>query len=73
MAITNGAGAGPSAGSIQFDPDGFPIVPCLAWDKTTKDDLETLYHSYMTQHYCECQLPTAILLFIFSDRTCLPR
>lgn len=49
-----GAGAGLPASSIQFDTDGFPIAPAFPLDKTTKEDLERLYHSYVTQHYREC-------------------
>ena len=76
-AVTNHAGAGagatPTAGPILFDTDGFPIAPSILLDKTTKHDLEQLYHAYITQHYRECLLPTAVSLLILSDRTCLPR
>ncbi|KAF8805983.1 hypothetical protein BYT27DRAFT_7257398 [Phlegmacium glaucopus] len=46
-----GAGAG-SALTIQVTPEGFPMVPTpAALDKLTKDDLERLYHTYITHHY----------------------
>ena len=77
MALTNSAGAGAgatSAGSgILFDVDGYPIAPTVFSDKTTKDDMEHLYHSYITQHYRECPLPMALSLLTLSNRTCLPR
>jgi hypothetical protein len=77
MAVTNSAGAGagaaPAAGSILFDGDGFPIAPNNLWDKTTKEDLEQLYHAYITQNYREFLLPRAVSLLTFSDRTRLPR
>ena len=38
--------------TIESDPDGFPIVPSPPnWDKISKDDLERLYRTYLTQHY----------------------
>jgi hypothetical protein len=75
MAVTNSAGAGaaPATGSILFDTDGFPIAPNNLSDKTTKEDLEQLYHAYITQHYREFLLPRAVSLLTFSDRTRLPR
>jgi hypothetical protein len=77
MAVTNSAGAGasaaPATGSILFDVDGFPIAPNNLLGKTTKEDLEQLYHAYITQHYREFLLPRAVSLLTFSDRTCLPR
>jgi hypothetical protein len=77
MAVTNSAGAGasaaPAAGSILFDTDGFPITSNNLSDKSTKEDLEQLYHAYITQHYCEFSLLRAVSLLTFSDRTRLPR
>jgi hypothetical protein len=73
MAVGNDAGAGPPVSSIQFDTDGFPFAPGFSFDKTTKEDLERHYHSYVTQHYRECLLPTAVSMLIFCVRTCLPR
>jgi hypothetical protein len=73
MVVTNSAGAAPAAGSILFDTDGFPIAPNNLSDKTTKEDLEQLYHGYITQHYREFLLPRAVSLLTFSDRTRLPR
>jgi len=58
-ALTNSAGAGAGAGSsstpgsVLFDADGFPIAPSNLSDKTSKLDLEQLYHAYITQHYRE--------------------
>lgn len=47
------AGAGPI--SIEIDPNRFPIAPCPASLKNvTKEQLEKLYRSYMTQHYRMC-------------------
>ena len=47
-----GAGAGNGNLTIESDPDGFPIVPSPPnWDKISKDDLERLYPTYLTQHY----------------------
>jgi hypothetical protein len=71
--VNNSAGAAPAAGSILFDADGFPIAPNNLSDKTTKEDLEQLYHAYITQHYREFLLPRAVSLLTFSDRTRLPR
>jgi len=76
MALTNSAGASASAtptNSIHFDSNGFPIAPNILSDKITKEDLEQLYHAYITQHYCEYLLPTSASLLTFSDGTCLPR
>ena len=57
MVLTNNAGAGAGATStgsgILFDADGYPIAPTVFSDKTTKDEMEHLYHSYITQHYRE--------------------
>ena len=53
--LTNSAGASssPSPGSVIFDADGFLIAPSKLSDKTSKLDLEQLYHAYITQHYRE--------------------
>jgi hypothetical protein len=55
--VKAGAGAGASTGrrnpSIELDPDGFPILPVTTeWNKVKKTDLETLYRTYLTLHYC---------------------
>jgi len=71
-ALTNSAGATPT-NSIHFDSDWFPISPNILLDKITKEDLEQLYHAYITQHYCEYLLPMVASLLTLSDRTCLPR
>jgi hypothetical protein len=48
----SGTGSGNPSLTVQLDPKGFPIVPSpSSWDKLTKDDLEKLYRSYITQHY----------------------
>ena len=54
-ALINSAGAGssPTSGSVLFDAGGFPIAPSNLSDKTSKLDLEQLYHAYITQHYRE--------------------
>ena len=50
-----GAGAGAESGNkttITLDPTGFPIAPRPpSWDKTTKEEFEKLYRSYITHHY----------------------
>jgi hypothetical protein len=44
------AGSGPL--SIKIDSNGFPIAPCpTSLNKTTKDNLEKLYRSYLSLHY----------------------
>jgi len=56
------AGAGANAGtnslslSIQVDPYGFPIAPApTSWQKVNKEHMESLYRTYMTQHYRKYQ------------------
>ena len=54
LQATAGTPAGPSNGNItiELDTDGFPIVPRPpSWDKITKEELEKLYRTYITQHY----------------------
>jgi hypothetical protein len=47
-----GAGATSHGTTVHLNQDGFPIVPCPAsWEKVTKEDLEAMYRSYITQHY----------------------
>jgi hypothetical protein len=51
-----GAGAGVISGqaglTIQLDPDRFPIAAHpLSWSKVSKDIVEPLYRTYITQHY----------------------
>ena len=57
-----GAGTGPGGVGtshstiIHRDQDGFPLIPSsMSWDKFSKEDLEAMYRSYITQHYCKCQ------------------
>lgn len=57
-----GTGTGTDGPTIKVDPDGFPLLPeSIQWDKTTKDDLEQLYRSYITMHYRESAEYTALL------------
>ena len=50
------AGAGANTLSIQVDPCRFPIAPVpTSWDKVNKEHMESLYCTYMTQHYCKYQ------------------
>jgi len=56
------AGTGANAGtnslslSIQVDPYGFPIAPApTSWEKVNKEHMESLYRTYMTQHYRKYQ------------------
>lgn len=53
-----GTGTGIYAGAVRHsltvveDSGGFPIVPTPeSWDKVSKDELERLYHHYITKHY----------------------
>lgn len=53
-----GAGTGTGSGSretilnIDLDSDGFPIAPSpTSLEKNSKEDIERLYRSYITQHY----------------------
>jgi len=49
-----GASAGTNSLSIQVDPYGFPIAPVpTSWEKVNKEHIKSLYHTYMTQHYCK--------------------
>lgn len=51
---TPGAGLGSNDPSltVRLDPKGFPIAPSpQSWDKVSKDNIEKLYRSYVTQHY----------------------
>lgn len=53
--------------TIHVDDDGFPIVPHpVSWEKVTKEDLEAMYRSYMTQHYrtyhAPCPIPVRLIL-----------
>ena len=42
--------------SDDHDQDGFPLIPSsVSWDKVSKEDLEAMYWSYITQHYHKCQ------------------
>jgi len=55
-----GAGADASTNSlslsIQVDPYGFPIAPApTSWQKVNKEHMESLYRTYMTQHYRKYQ------------------
>jgi hypothetical protein len=51
---TTGTGSGTNGPTISVDPDGFPLLPeSIQWTKSTKDDLEKLYRSYITMHYRE--------------------
>jgi len=74
-AVMNSAGAvasaTPAPGSIHFDPSGFPIAPNVLSGTTTKENLEQLYHAYITQHYHECLLPTAELFLTYVQQDLL--
>jgi len=42
--------------SIQVNPYGFPIAPApTSWQKVNKEHMESLYRTYMTQHYRKYQ------------------
>ena len=42
-----------SVTNINLDPNGYPLAPPPgSLDKITKLDLEKLYRTYITQHYC---------------------
>ena len=53
---TGPGGVGTSHGTIiHWDQDGFPLIPSsVSWDKVSKEDLEAMYRSYITQHYRKC-------------------
>jgi hypothetical protein len=69
--MRNGAGAG--ATPVTSSIHGYPLVPNFLSDKTTKEELKRLYHSYVTQHYRECLLLMGVSLLTFCVRTCLLR
>ena len=51
-----GAGTNSLSLSIQVDPYGFPIAPApTSWEKVNKEHMESLYCTYMTQHYRKYQ------------------
>jgi hypothetical protein len=59
-----GAGSGETILDIELDSDGFPKAPTTeSLEKITKEDLERLYRSYMTQHY-------SLFAFIYDHFQC---
>lgn len=59
-----GAGVGTGIPVIQFDSDGFPIVPATSWNKISKEDLEKIYRTYLTTHYRQFFFSISLLLVI---------
>jgi hypothetical protein len=66
-----GTGAGAGAGThndplaIQLDSEGFPIVPSPAsWGKTTKEQFEKMYRTFMSHHYSTYVTYMPVLILI---------
>ena len=53
---TEPGGVSTSHGTIiHWDQDEFPLIPSsVSWDKVSKENLEAIYQSYITQHYHKC-------------------
>ena len=66
------AGAGAKTLSIQVDPCRFPIAPVpTSWDKVNKEHMESLYRTYMTQHYRKYQCLITVPACLSIYRACI--
>lgn len=78
LRTATGPGPGPGTESdpfaIKLDPQGFPIIPNPpSWKKVTKDKLEKMYRSYMTEHYSTYVQYMPVIYINYFFRTCIRR